>query len=236
LECPSRSVHDFIFFSSGIPVPPPAPVDVSASTHACRKWSCDPPASSADSRDHTDYKPGMARRHRHSDRHPHECLLLPRVYRYGPRTPTAPRRIQRTQIARSYQRVLSHVRSARSRCALCMKTLQVSDYGRLRLNSLAAAGHYAPQRSGGACIKLRRFAGARQLRPAASLRRVAYADRGRDRGPGKLADGRVLLIAARKRSMPRRRLSRSNLTIRGRRAGGAGGRGRTLPFKASAYK
>jgi hypothetical protein len=221
LECPSRSVHDFIFFSSGIPVPPPAPVDVSASTHACRKWSCDPPASSADSRDHTDYKPGMARRHRHSDRHPHECLLLPRVYRYGPRTPTAPRRIQRTQIARSYQRVLSHVRSARSRCALCMKTLQVSDYGRLRLNSLAAAGHYAPQRSGGACIK---------------LRRVAYADRGRDRGPGKLADGRVLLIAARKRSMPRRRLSRSNLTIRGRRAGGAGGRGRTLPFKASAYK
>jgi hypothetical protein len=50
--------------------------------------------------------------------------------------------------------------------------------------------------SGGAWFNSAASLGARPLQPAASLRRIAHADRGRDRGFGKLVAGRMLLIAA----------------------------------------
>jgi hypothetical protein len=108
LEWPSRSVHVFMLFSSGISCTRPCRIDVSASTPYSRS-SYSLLASSADARDHWDCKLGRVCQRRHSGKHLHDCLLLPKVYRYGPRIPIARRRIRRTPIPRSCQRVLSIV-------------------------------------------------------------------------------------------------------------------------------
>ena len=72
-----------MFFSSGIPAPARVGRRLMPPTILVQDRFI---ASSADARDHTDCRLGRVRPRRRTDRHPHECLLLPRVYRYGPRT------------------------------------------------------------------------------------------------------------------------------------------------------